>query len=85
MITKRKLENPKNNLIDINKHLQQKRLIESIYADATWQQVKASFALSGIAISLEDADLVGKILKNEFTLEQVFQELECRLGLKRDD
>ena len=46
-----------------------------------WRQVKASFALEGIAVSGDEAERAGRLLSGAITLEQGYAEIRRKYGV----
>ena len=54
-------------------------------ADEHWCQVRASFALSGIALTDDDAERAGRLLAGVISLEEVYAEIRRAAGLMNYD
>lgn len=67
-------------IFDITAEIKKRRDIQRANADENWQQIKASFALSDIALDATDDELSGRLLSGELTLEQVLNEIKRKYG-----
>ena len=54
---------------------QRRAFIALAHADAHWCQVRASFALSGIALTDDDAERAGRLLAGVVTYDEMLAEM----------
>jgi hypothetical protein len=57
---------------------QRRALIALAHADAHWRQVRASFALSGIELTDDDAERAGRVIAGVITYEEAREEISAR-------
>jgi hypothetical protein len=58
--------------------LQRRRAIRLAHGNLEWQEVVASFALSGISVTDTEAALAGRMLSGQLTYDQALLELGRR-------
>jgi hypothetical protein len=72
------------NIVDITSEITRRKYVRIANSNETWQQIKASSALSGIQTDDTDADLAGRMLVGDITCKQALEELQRRHGLLND-
>jgi hypothetical protein len=60
---------------------QRRAFIALAHADEHWCQTKASFALSGIELTDEDAERAGRLLAGAISFEEGLAEIRREAGL----
>ena len=63
---------------------QRRAFIARAHADEHWCQTKASFALSGIELTDDDAERAGRLLAGVISLEEVYAEIRREAGVQRN-
>ncbi len=76
-----KQENGK--VISIEKLLRWRKNITIANNDSEWQNIKASFSLSGLETTDQDAEIAGRLLSGQITLEEGIAEIKRDLGLEK--
>jgi len=59
-----------------------RRFIALAEASESWRQTRASFALSGIEVTDDDAERAGRMLAGVISLEDVYAEIRREAGLQ---
>jgi hypothetical protein len=68
-------------VIDLDAARERRRYIDLAHAHETWQQIKASFALSDIELDEDDAELAGRLFAGVITVEQGQAAIAKKLGV----
>ncbi len=69
------------NVVSLDAVRQRRAFIALAHADEHWCQVRASFALSGIALTDDDAERAGRSLAGVISLEEVYAEIRRAAGV----
>ena len=72
---------PDGKVVSLDAARQRRAFIALAHADAHWCQVRASFALSGIELTDDDAERAAKMIAGVLTLDQVREEISARYRL----
>lgn len=73
---------PVGNVVSLDVVRQRRAFIALAHADWDWCQVRASFALSGIELTDDDAERAGRLLAGVISLEQVYEEIRRAAGMQ---
>jgi hypothetical protein len=73
---------PAGNVVSLDAVRQRRAFIALAHADEHWCQTRASFALSGIELTDDDAERAGHLLAGVISLEEVYAEIQCAAGLR---
>jgi hypothetical protein len=65
-------------VIDISVEIKKRRDVQCAISSEDWQQVRASFALSGVEPGKENDELVGRVLAGEITCQEALDELKAK-------
>ncbi len=57
--------------------------IDIANSDENYVQIKASFSLSGIELTDDDAELAGRIIAGKITYKQAAEELQQKYAVER--
>ena len=74
--------NPAGNVVALDAVRERHAFIALAHADWDWCQVRASFALSGIALTDDDAERAGRLLAGVVNLEDVYAEIRRAAGVQ---
>ena len=70
------------NVVSLDAVRQRCAFIALAHADAHWCQVRASFALSGIELTDDDAERAGRLLAGVVTYEEMLAEMRRAADLQ---
>jgi hypothetical protein len=66
------------NVASLDAARQRRHYIDLARAHPAWQEIAASWALEGIAMTDDDAERAGRMIAGHANLEQVVQEIRAR-------
>lgn len=72
--------NQESNAISLDTARERRRFIDLANANENWRQTVASFALSDITPTDDDAERAGRLIAGAITLEQVYTEIRRKAG-----
>ena len=75
---------PAGNVVSLDAVRQRRAFIALAHADEHWCQTRASFALSGIELTNDDAERAGRLLAGVISLEEVYAEIRREARVQRD-
>ena len=70
-------------VVSLDAERDRRKYIAIAYADENWQQTKASFALSDIALTDEDAERAGRIIAGVMTMDEASADILKKRGISR--
>ena len=73
---------PVGNVVSLDVVRQRRAFIALAHADWDWCQVRASFALSGIELTDDDAERARRLQAGVISLEQVYEEIRRAAGMQ---
>jgi hypothetical protein len=66
------------NVVSLDAARQRRAFIALAHADEHWCQVRASFALSGIELTDDDAERAGRVIAGVITYEEAREEISAQ-------
>jgi hypothetical protein len=72
-------------IIQLDAERERRHYINLANGSWDWQQVKASWALSGLSLDDDDAERAGRMIAGDMTLDEVYQAILQHLDIKEPD
>ena len=72
------------NVVALDAVRERRAFIALAHADEHWCQTRASFALSGIALTDDDAERAGRLLAGVVSLDEMYAEIRRSAGVRSD-